>query len=96
MDTYVYVCGYYLSEYQRSGHTLYVCLEEKDALNKMVDKCANDVDYEWLFEKNINFMENLKNITTYQEFNEFIKNYCKYYNNYEENAYLYIEKIKLN
>lgn len=96
METHVYVCGYYLSEYQRSGHILYVCLKEKDALDKMIDICTNDPEYDWLFNKDRHFIDDIKKITTYEDLNEFIKINSKYYDNYELNAYLYIEKIILN
>lgn len=96
MNTHVYVCGYYSSDYQRSGHILYVYLQEKDALDKMIDICTNDHYYDWLFNKDRNFANDIKNVTTYQELNEFIIINSKYYDNYEENAYLYIEKIQLN
>jgi len=92
---YVYVCGYYTSEDQRGIHIIKTYINEQDALNKMIQLCKIDEchgGYLWLFDKIT--INNLDSITTYDEFNKFIMNNCKYY--YDELIhYLYIEKVKL-
>jgi hypothetical protein len=93
---YVYVCGYYSSDDYRGKHTLGIYLNEKDALNKMIQLCKtneNDGGYSWLFNETIE-QSNLDSITTYDEFNQYIKDNCAYY--YDEYViYLYIEKVSL-
>jgi hypothetical protein len=93
--THVYVCGFYKSDNQRERHIIKTYVNEKDALNKMIQLCKtdeNDGGYLWLFDEiNIN---NIDSVTTYQEFNNFIMNNCKHY--YDDWVYyLYIEKVEL-
>ena len=93
---YVYVCGYYSSEDYRGKHTLGIYHNEQDALNKMIQLCKtneNNGGYSWLFNEKIK-QSNFDSITTYNEFNQYIEEYCVYY--YDEYViYLYIEKVEL-
>jgi hypothetical protein len=94
---YVYLCGYYSSEDYRGKHTLGIYHNEKDALNKMIQLCKsneNDVGYSWLFNDKME-QSNIDSIETYNEFNQYIEDYCLYYYDSEYVIYLYIEKVPL-
>ena len=78
---YVYVCGYYSSDDYRGKHTLGIYRNEQNALNKMIQLCKideNNEGYSWLFDKTIEQC-NIDSITTYDKFNQYIKDYSMYY-----------------
>ena len=98
-NNYVYVCGYYGSDEFKGTHTIGVYKNEENALNRMKKLCKGtekELGYLWLFSRNDEKIDQSKldSVITYTEFNEYIKNYCIYYNDAFVH-YLYIEKVKL-
>lgn len=92
-EKYVYVCGYYSSDNQTKQHIIGIFLEEKDAINKMINE-SNSKKHKWLF---IDDCEPFDNINTYTDFNDFMKKNGTYsVGHHEFMYYLYIEKVKLD